>query len=230
MRYLSALKGSVVYLVNHPKLLSPTILTGFIALSILSFNFNGYTEEHNITYDYENKPTLETNKQQLTRLQLSRDYNYAQKRRRIIRRPQYYPRKSPSAAASLSALIPGMGQTYAGNPGKGALFLVSEVALVAAAGFNFDRADYYDYYADGFVKFRDKYNSDALITSQQGYVEAKKYRNLGAIFLLSTLGVHVWNIFDAADTARNYNRRHALKLGFKLQPNDGTYLALSKQF
>ena len=229
MRYLSALKGSVVYLVNHPKLLSPTILTGFIALSILSFNFNGYTEEHNITYDYENKPTLETNKQQLTRLQLSRDYNYAQKRRRIIRRPQYYPRKSPSAAASLSAIIPGMGQAYAGSPGKGALFLVSEIALVAAAGFNFDRANHYDYYSDRFDKFYDKH-SDAQITNRQGYVEAKKYNTLGAMFLLGTLGVHVWNIFDAADTARNYNRRHALKLGFKLQPNDGTYLALSKQF
>ena len=227
MRYLSALKGSVVYLVNHPKLLSPTILTAFIALSILSFNFNGYTEEHNVTYDYENKPALETNKRQLTTFQARR--NYAQKRRRIIRRPQYHPRKSPSAAASLSALIPGMGQTYAGSPGKGALFLVSEIALVAAASFNFDRADYYDYYADRYDRFHDKY-SDSFITYNQGYVEAKKYRTLGAMFLLSTLGVHVWNIFDAADTARNYNRRHALRLGFKLQPNDGTYLALSKQF
>ena len=73
MRYLSALKGSVVYLVNHPKLLSPTILTAFIALSILSFNFNGYTEEHNVTYDYENKPALETNKRQLTTFQARRN-------------------------------------------------------------------------------------------------------------------------------------------------------------
>jgi TM2 domain-containing membrane protein YozV len=208
------------------KLISPTILTVFIALSILSFNFNGYTEEYNVTYNYENQLVLEKNKQQP---RSERDYDYAQKRRRIIRRPQYYPIKSPSAAASLSALVPGMGQVYAGSPGKGALFLLSEIALLASTSFNFNRADYYDYYADRYDRFYDEY-SDSLITYKQGYVEAKKYKTLGAMFLLGTVGVHVWNIFDAADTARAYNRNHALRLGLKFQPNDGVYLTLNRQF
>ena len=211
------------------KLLSPIILTVFIALSILSFNFNGYTEEHNIIYDYEKKPALKTNKRQLTRFRFRRDYDYARKRRRIIRRPRYYPLKSPSTAAWLSALIPGAGQAYAGSPGKGALFLISEIALCAAAGFNFDRADNYDYYADRYDRFYDEY-SDSLITYKQGYVESKKYNTLGAMFLLGTLGVHVWNIFDAAETARAYNKRRALKLGVKFHPKDGTYLTLNRQF
>jgi TM2 domain-containing membrane protein YozV len=211
------------------KLLFPTILTVFIALSILSFNFNGYTEEYNVTYDYENQSVLEKNKQQPSPSRSGRDNNRAQKRRRIIRRPQYYPIKSPSTAASLSALIPGMGQVYAGSPGKGALFLMSEIALFYATAFNFDRADYYDYYADRYDRFYDEY-SDSLITYKQGYVEAKKYKTLGAMFLLGTLGAHVWNIFDAADTARAYNRNHALRLGFKFQPKDGTYITLNKQF
>jgi hypothetical protein len=211
------------------KLLSSTILTVFIALSILNFNFNGYTEEYNITYDYENQSVLAKNKQQTSPSRSGRDNNRAPKRRRIIRRPQYYPIKNPSTAASLSALIPGMGQAYAGNPGKGALFLLSEIALCASAGFNFNRADYYDYYADRYDRFYDEH-SDSLITYEQGYVEANKYRILGAMFVLGTLGVHVWNIFDAADTARDYNNNHALRLGFKFQPKDGTYLTLNRQF
>ena len=208
------------------KLISPTILTVFIALSILSFNFNGYTEEYNVTYNYENQLVLEKNKQQP---RSERDYDYVQKRRRIIRRPQYYPIKSPGAAAGLSALIPGMGQAYAGSPGKGALFLLSEIALFASASFNFDRADYYDDHADEYVRFHDRYG-DSYIIYKQGHVEAKRYKTLGAMFLVSALGVHVWNIFDAADTARAYNRHHALRLGFKFQPDDGAYLTLNKQF
>jgi len=190
----------------------------FIALLILSFNSNGYTKENKVVYDYEANLVLAKKKQQPVR-----------KRRRVIRRPQYHPIKNPGTAATLSAIIPGMGQVYAGNHSKGALFLISEVALFAAASFNFDRANYYDFYADRYPKFRDEYG-DSFITYRQGYVEAKKYNTLGAMFLLSTLGVHVWNVFDAADTARDYNKSHGLKLGFKFQPKEGTYLALSKQF
>jgi hypothetical protein len=157
------------------------------------------------------------------------NYDYTQKRRRIIRRPQYYPTKNPNTAAILSAVIPGMGQAYAGNPGKGALFLISEIALFSVAGFNFDRADYYDYYSDRYNRFYDKYG-DSFITYNQGYVESKKYKTLGAVFLIGALGIHVWNIFDAAETARAYNSRYGLKLGFELHPKDGTYLTLGKQF
>ncbi|HIE28532.1 TPA: hypothetical protein EYP66_14725 [Candidatus Poribacteria bacterium] len=211
------------------KLLVPVILTTFIALSMLNFNFNGYTAEYKITYDYEDKPVLDKDDGQLSNARFVRDYNYAQKRRRIIRRARYYPLKSPRAAAALSALVPGMGQAYAGRPGKGALFLLSEIALFATAGLNFDRAHYYDFYADRYDRFYDEY-SDSFITYKQGYVEAKKHNTLGAVFLLSALSVHVWNIFDAADTARAYNRRHAPRIGFNLQPKDGTYLTLNKEF
>ncbi|MFQ6043719.1 MAG: hypothetical protein ACE5PV_22935 [Candidatus Poribacteria bacterium] len=209
------------------KLLFPTILTTLIALSTL--NFNGYTAEYNITYDYEYKPVLGKDDGQLSNARFVRDYDYAQKRRRIIRRARYYPLKSPRTAAVLSALMPGMGQAYAGRPGKGALFLISELVLSAAAGLNFDRADYYDFYADRYDRFYDEY-SDSFITYEQGYVEAKKHNTLGAMFLLGALSVHVWNIFDAADTARAYNRRHAPRIGFKFQPEDGTYLTLNKEF
>ena len=122
--------------------------------------------------------------------------------------PQYYPPKTVRTAVLLSATLPGLGQTYAGSSGKGLAFLVMELGLLSAAGFNLDRAAHYDDLTERFVTgFYDPYHSDDFLTPNQGRVRTRSHAIFGAILLASGIGGYIWNILDAAETVEQYNER-----------------------
>jgi TM2 domain-containing membrane protein YozV len=121
--------------------------------------------------------------------------------------PKYYPPKDSRTAILFSAMLPGSGQTYAGKPGKGLVFFFTTIGLLSSAGFNLDRAAHYDDLADRFVTgFYDPHSSNFL-TADQAHVKAGGHAKLGVIFLATGIGIHIWNIFDAAETVEQYNER-----------------------
>jgi len=198
----------------------PAIFILSIALLLGGYNASVYSQEVKIaekrkTYDYIERGGKKKRRQR------------TKTRRPYVRRiPKRY--KDPGTAALLSAIVPGSGQIYAGRPEKGILFLTSEVALFTVAGFYFDRAVYYDAKSDRFDRFYDEY-SESLLTYEEGYDKAREKRTLGTVFVLSGLGVHLWNILDAANTAKNYNKRRSLALDIKSN-SQGICLAINKRF
>ena len=143
---------------------------------------------------------------------------------------KYYPPKNTRQAIVLSAALPGLGQVYGGRPGKGFTFLIAEFGLLAFAGFNLDRAVHYNDLADRFTTgFFDPHNIETFLTADQGHVKSRGHARLGTIFLATGIGVHIWNIFDAAETVKEYNnRRFPAQVQ---QTSDGaTYLTLTHRF
>ena len=143
---------------------------------------------------------------------------------------KYYPPKNTGQAIVLSAVLPGLGQAYGGRPGKGFTFLIAEFGLLAFAGFNLDRAVHYDDLADRYTTgFFDPHNIETFLTANQGHVRSRGHARLGAILLATGIGVHIWNIFDAAETVKEYNnRRFPAQVQ---QTGDGaTYLTLTHRF
>jgi len=198
----------------------PTIFILSISLLLGGYNASVYSQEVKIaekrkTYDY-----MERHKKKKRGQRTKTRRNY----------PRQIPRryKDPGTAALISAVVPGGGQVYAGRPGKGVLFLASEIALFTASGFYLDRAGYYNAQSDRFRKFYDEY-SESWLTYNEGYDKARENTTLGTVFLLSGLGVHLWNILDAANTAQNYNKRRSF--GLNIKPNSqGICLAINKRF
>lgn len=121
--------------------------------------------------------------------------------------PKYYPQKTTRTAILLSATLPGLGQAYSGHPGKGLAFLAAGIGLIAAGGFNLDRAVNYNDLSDRFnTGFYDPHSGDFL-TADQGRVKSRGHAQFGVLFLASGIGVYVWNIFDAAKTVDQHNER-----------------------
>ena len=134
--------------------------------------------------------------------------------------PKYYPQKTARTAALLSATLPGLGQTYSGRPARGLAFLVGGIGLIAAAGFNIDRAVYYNDLSDRYSLgegFYDLHN-DSFLTAEQMRVRSRTHAQFGALFLASGIGVYIWNIFDAAKTVDEYNERR-----FPVQAQQSVY-------
>ncbi len=120
---------------------------------------------------------------------------------------KYYPPKTARTATLLSATLPGLGQTYSGRPGRGLAFLVGGIGLMAAAGFNIDRAVHYNDLSDRFnTGFYDPHDGN-LLTADQMRVRSRTHTQLGVLFLATGIGVYIWNIFDAAKTVNEYNER-----------------------
>ena len=130
---------------------------------------------------------------------------------------RYATPKDPTVAGVLSTVVPGMGQIYAGSPGKGMLFFFAEVTLVTAALVQIDRALYYDDLADTYDVFYDPH-TDRYFSYQQGYNRARGYAFLGTGLLLAGAGMHLWNVQDAVRTAHRFNRYHRLTLEVKALP------------
>ena len=61
--------------------------------------------------------------------------------------PVSYKYKKPERARHMSAILPGLGEVYAGYPFKGLTSLVVNAAFLAFGGYNF----YYSYYVTGAV-------------------------------------------------------------------------------
>ncbi len=148
--------------------------------------------------------------------------------------PKYYPQKTARTAILLSATLPGLGQTYSGRPVRGLAFLAAGIGLIAAGGFNLDRAVNYNDRSNRFMgaegkgKFDDPYG-DSFLTVDQGHVKARGHAQFGVLFLASGIGVYVWNIFDAAKTVDEYNERR-----FPVQAQQSvygeTYLTINRRF
>lgn len=198
----------------------PTIFILSISLFLGSYSASVYSQEVKTTAKRNTYDYMERGKKK------KRGQRTKARRGHVRRIPRRY--KDPGTAVLMSAVAPGSGQMYAGRPGKGILFLASEIALFAAAGFHFDRAGYYNAQSDRVRRFYDEY-SESWLAYDEGYDKARENTTLGTVFLLSGLGVHLWNILDAANTARHYNKRRSLALDIK--PNSqGICLAISKRF
>ena len=142
---------------------------------------------------------------------------------------KYYPQKTARTAILLSATLPGLGQTYSGRPGRGLAFLAAGIGLIAAGGFNLDRAVNYNDLSDRFnTGFYDPH-SGSFLTADQGRVKARGHAQFGVLFLASGIGVYIWNIFDAAKTVDAYNERR-----FPVQAQQSVYgepyLTINRRF
>ncbi len=143
--------------------------------------------------------------------------------------PKYYPRKTARTAILLSATLPGLGQTYSGRPGRGLAFLAAGLGLIAAGGFNLDRAVNYSDLSDRFnTGFYDPHG-DGFLTADQGRVKSRGHVQFGVLFLASGIGVYIWNIFDAAKIVDQYNER---RFPVQAQQNvyGDTYLTVNRRF
>ncbi len=119
---------------------------------------------------------------------------------------RFYPELDIQKATRLSMFMPGLGQAYAGNYSKATLFLASELGAFALAGYNIARALHYNA-QDGFeTGFQDSRIGEFL-TADQARVRMRDHTLFGGLFLLTGIGIHVWNILDAPKTADAYNNR-----------------------
>lgn len=119
---------------------------------------------------------------------------------------QYYPERSSRKASLLSASMPGLGQAYADNYVKATLFLTAEIGVFALAGYNIARALHYrnhDIYGTGFYDER----TSNFLSKDQVKARMADHSIRGALFLITGIGLHVWNILDASKTADAYNKR-----------------------
>ena len=178
----------------------------------------GTPAETQVRVDTENSPTSPT----LTGSVLPRDPNrQADSPNYPLFRPhasKYYPPKTARTAILLSATLPGLGQTYSGRPVRGLAFLAAGVGLIAAGGFNLDRAVNYSDLSDRFnTGFYDPHG-DGFLTADQGRVKSRGHAQFGVLFLASGIGVYIWNIFDAAKTVDQYNERR-----FPVQAQQSVY-------
>jgi hypothetical protein len=111
--------------------------------------------------------------------------------------------KDPVISALLAVQYPGLGQVYCGKYWRAAGIFVSEVALIA-----------------GGIALRGEMKETftyAVIDSAQGdtvWLEGKREKGtttetkemIGNAMLLTALGIHVWQIFDAYHQANAHNR------------------------
>ena len=142
---------------------------------------------------------------------------------------KYYPPKTARTAVLLSTTLPGLGQTYSGRPMRGLAFLAVGVGLIAAGGFNIDRAVNYNNLSDRFnTGFYDPHGG-SFLTADQGRVKSRAHTQFGVLFLASGIGVYIWNIFDAAKTVNQYNER---RFPVQVQQNvhGETYLTINRRF
>ncbi len=112
---------------------------------------------------------------------------------------------NPTQAAIFSAVIPGSGHIYAGDPVKGILF---------AAVFG--------------VSLWQTIDNFTLVPESPGSTTLKsKNEDLGHLFGLVTLAAYGFGIQDAYSTAANYNKRNNLTLQFGITPRPSADLAYS---
>ncbi len=119
---------------------------------------------------------------------------------------QYYPMRSSRKASLLSASMPGLGQAYADSYLKASLFLTAEIGVFALASYNIARALHYrshDTFRTGFLDER----TNTFLDKDQVRSRMTDHSIRGTLFLITGIGLHVWNIVDASKTAIEYNNR-----------------------
>lgn len=141
---------------------------------------------------------------------------------------QYYPTRSSRKASLLSATMPGLGQAYANNYIKATLFLSAEIGVFSLASYNIARALHYrnhDQFNTGFYDER----TNTFLDRDQVRSRMADHSIRGTVFLITGIGLHVWNILDASKTAKAYNNR---RISVQMQPtNHGMHaLVLTHRF
>ncbi len=134
-------------------------------------------------------------------------------------------KKSPTTAGVLSFLISSTGHAYAGNWGRGLLFLggrIACIAIISAGASKTTDSQEYNYYTD-------QWETTTINSSDKDLITA------GTIGLI---GLAIWEIFDAVSETRKYNRRlynriynNVPNFGFNLTPiKNGAQLSLTYNF
>lgn len=119
---------------------------------------------------------------------------------------QYYPTRSSWKASLLSASMPGLGQAYANNYIKATLFLSAEIGVFSLASYNIARALHYRNHNQFNTGFYDE-RTNTFLDKDQVRSRMADHSIRGTVFLITGIGLHVWNILDAANTAKAYNNR-----------------------
>lgn len=109
-------------------------------------------------------------------------------------------KKDPIFAGMLSWYVPGLGQYYSGEVGKGTFFLVTETGLTVTALFYFLNFDFSAGNGGGF-----RINADAKRTDLGG-VETSR-RNIFIGMMTAVFALHLYNISDAVSSAKEFNLR-----------------------
>ena len=120
--------------------------------------------------------------------------------------PQYYPTRSSRKASLLSASMPGLGQAYANSYIKATLFLSAEIGVFSLASYNIARALHYRNHNQFNTGFYDE-RTNTFLDKDQVRSRMADHSIRGTVFLITGIGLHVWNILDAANTAKTYNNR-----------------------
>ncbi len=128
---------------------------------------------------------------------------------------QYYPTRSSRKAKLLSATMPGLGQAYADNYIKATLFLATEITIFSYAGYHFARAIHYRNHNTFGTGFYDE-RSGNFLTKDQVSSRSADHNIRGVLFLITGIGVHVWNILDASKSVDAYNNR---RISVQMQHN-----------
>lgn len=126
----------------------------------------------------------------------------------------------PTAAAIFSAVVPGSGQVYAGDPVKG---------LVLATLFGLGLWQTIDKLSlvpstTSTVTQQNNQSGNEQFQNQSGTLVTKD-ETLGSIFGLATLVVYGFEIQDASDTANHYNKVNYLTFNLGLSPEPKVQLA-----
>ena len=119
---------------------------------------------------------------------------------------RYYPALDLQKASRLSTFMPGLGQAYAGNYTKATLFLTAELGTFALAGYNIARTLHYNEQSVFETGFQDARTGEFL-TYEQGRTRRNNHAFFSGVFLAAGIGIHIWNILDAPQTAEAYNNR-----------------------
>ena len=126
----------------------------------------------------------------------------------------------PTTAAIFSAVIPGSGQVYAGDPAKG---LVLATLFGLGLWQTIDKLSLVPSSTSSLTQ-QNNQTSSALYQSQSGLLVAKD-ETLGSLFGLATLVVYGFEIQDASDTASHYNKVNYLSFNMGLSPEPNVRLA-----
>ena len=135
---------------------------------------------------------------------------------------RYYPALDLKKAQQLSTFMPGLGQAYAGNYTKATFFLTAELTTFALAGYNIARALHYNEQSVFETGFQDD-RTDGFLTHEQGQVRMRNHTFFSGVFLVTGIGIHIWNILDAPKTAEAYNNR---RFSVQMQQTDSGYQSL----
>lgn len=141
---------------------------------------------------------------------------------------QYYPTRSPSKATILSATMPGLGQAYADNYLKAVVFLSAEIGVFSLASFNIARALHYKEHNEFRTGFFDE-KTDIFLDRDQVDSRIADHTLRGTLFLLTGIGIHIWNVLDASKTAENFNNRR-ISLQMQLTNSGMNALIFTHQF